>query len=482
MIFIQYSKRVTIKFVISISILMFTVGTVVIGLEFLLRSSLTDPSYKPSKILSKMGNSTSVNGESITVSKETLDKLNIEGSWLQILNEEGREIYSFHKPASIQNSYAPGELVSYRKAGSISGYRIYTWFKVIGSKKLTWVYGTVYHENIMDSFRTWVAITVLCITLLLIIALMFGIQMGRPVLYILKWVEGISKGIYQEPSDDSGRSAFRSISSNQLRREYKVHEELIMAVQSLSSSLQENENRRKQLDNSREEWIAGVSHDMKTPLSSVKGYADILASGKYSFDEKETRHYAGIIGEKAAYMENLIEDLNLTFAISNNALPINLEKENLVELVRRSVIDLINSGISDHVNIDFLNDEEDKILYPVDKMWFKRAIDNLLWNAVHHNDSSVKITVNISCEPGEYDFAPVNIRLSDNGKGMTKEQKERIFERYYRGTSTSAVQVKGSGLGTAIAKQLIQANGGNITANSSVGHGTEFMIHLPGIS
>jgi signal transduction histidine kinase len=240
-----------------------------------------------------------------------------------------------------------------------------------------------------------------------------------------------------------------------------------------------NEVQRERLDRSREEWIAGVSHDMKTPLSSVKGYANLLSSCEYDFVREEITSYARIIEEKATYMEDLIEDLNLTFALNNQSLPIQLKQENLVELVRRSVIDVINSKAGNQYTIDFLNQETDKILCRLDEKWFKRAIDNLLWNAMMHNSPGTTITIQITKNMEETKELPITIQISDNGKGMEEDILSRIFDRYYRGTNTNVNQVKGSGLGTAIAKQLIEAHKGSITAKSIPEIGTTFEIHLP---
>ncbi len=473
--FIRFSKRVTLKFIISISIFVLMTVIVIVGLDFLLKSNLLDSS----EVLKQISAETLIEDNEVKVSQDALTTLVKENSWLQILNEEGKEIYSYQKPATIQNSYAPGELVAYRKAGIISDYKIYTWFHKNNSQKITWIYGIHNTNYTFRGFWFWIVIAFLCLVLLLVIAFLFGVHLGKPILYLLVWIENIAKGIYKEPINKKGVPVFEDGINNQYRKKFKEYEELICAIKSLSYNLQENEKRREQLENSREEWIAGVSHDMKTPLSSVKGYANLMALEHYNFNREETQSYAKIICDKASYMEDLIEDLNLTSAINNNVLPINLQIKNLVELVRRVVINLINDGTANHADINFLNEEE-KILYPVDEKWFIRAIENLLYNAVYHNDDKVKITISINQVPSHQAIAPVMITITDNGKGMTKEQLELIFERYYRGTNTSEDKIKGSGLGTAIAKQLIEANGGQIEVKSKINQGTTFIISLPG--
>ena len=459
------------KFIISI--LLFTCITVsaLAGLDFLLKRDMSDTSATLQQISEK----TMINDGKVIVPNNILIKFVGENDWLQILNEEGKEIYSYRKPEQIQNSYSPGELVAYRKAGKISDYKISTWFHEINSQKITWVYGIQSKHSTLNELGFFILRIAVFMLLLFLTALMFGYQFGKPILYLLEWIENMADGIYQEPAGKTGKVLFGDGMKKQYQKEYG---ELILAIKSLCNNLRENENSREKLEKSREEWIAGVSHDMKTPLSSVKGYASLLASEQYVFNQRETQSYAQIICEKAFYMEELIEDLNLTFAIKNNALPINLKIVNIVELVRRSVINLLNNGIANDADISFTYTDE-KILYPIDENWFLRAIDNLMCNAIYHNRDHIKIEVSVIQKSGEQKNAPVIVKISDNGRGMTKEQTEHIFERYYHETNTSDSGKKGSGLGTAIAKQLIEANGGKITVESEMYQGTSFIINLP---
>jgi len=404
--------------------------------------------------------------------------------WLQILNSEGKEIYRYRTPEKTQTSYAPGELLAYRQSPNSFGYQIYTWYRVINSQKLTWVYAVPYNKltsyNFINDYRTWVAVAGLSLVVTLLVAFIFGLRMGMPVLHMLSWIDNLSKGLYLEPVNQNGVCNSRKSVDGPLRRSYRTYLEMIASIETLSQSLKESEEKKRQLDKAREEWVAGVSHDMKTPLSSVKGYADLLSSGQYDFSEKQTIEYARIISEKAAYMEDLIEDLNLTFRLSNHALPIEFKPQNIVELVRRSVIDLMNSDLCDDININFKNYEEETILYPVDQNWFKRAIDNLLSNAAVHNVTGTTVSVQVKqLSNDSCNFSSVEIVIEDNGKGMDAQMQKHLFDRYYRGTSTKCNVVKSSGLGTAIAKQLIEAHDGTISVQSELYKGTRFRIQLP---
>ncbi len=98
---------------------------------------------------------------------------------------------------------------------------------------------------------------------------------------MMNWLKNLSNGKLQEPKDKRGRPASRS-GEGRLRRPYRVYREVIQSLDSLTGSLKQAEEARSRLEKSREEWITGVPHDLKTPLSSIKGYADLLATGKVS--------------------------------------------------------------------------------------------------------------------------------------------------------------------------------------------------------
>lgn len=482
---INLSKRLTIKFLTSLSVLLLFILLVFVGLTYFSQINLSKKQngIEPSNLLNSISEQTSLNGNAICISPSVLQPVAKSEGWLQILNSEGKELYRYRTPEKIQTSYAPGELLAYRQSPDSFGYQIYTWYRVINSQKLTWVYAVPYNKltsyNFINDYRTWIVVAGLSFVVALIVAFIFGLRMGIPVLHMLLWIDNLSKGIYLEPVNQKGVCISRKSPDGSLRKSYRTYQEMIASIETLSQSLKENEEKKRQLDKAREEWIAGISHDMKTPLSSVKGYADLLSSGQYDFSEKQTIEYAGIISEKAVYMEDLIEDLNLTFRLSNHALPIKLEPQNIVELVRRSVIDLMNGGLCGGVNINFQNCEDETILYPVDQNWFKRAIDNLLSNAAVHNATGTTVSVQVKKLPNDfYKFSPVEIVIEDNGKGMDAQTLGHLFDRYYRGTSTKNNAVKSSGLGTAIAKQLIEAHNGTISVQSVPDKGTKFRIQL----
>lgn len=177
-----------------------------------------------------------------------------------------------------------------------------------------------------------------------------------------------------------------------------------------------------------------------------------------------------MIMNKTAYIEILLDDLKLIQRLKNHWLPINLSSVNLVELVRVVVINLLNDPKYSNRVISFESDLE-QINHAVDPVLMQRAFTNLIHNAVVHNPENTRVQVSI------YGGDEIKICIEDNGRGISKEDQENLFERYYRGTNTEG-SYAGSGLGLAIAKQVIEAHGGSISLESELGKGTRISIKL----
>jgi signal transduction histidine kinase len=311
------------------------------------------------------------------------------------------------------------------------------------------------------------------------VAIFFGRRMGAPIMHMMHWIQNLADKTYSEPTDKQGIPKSKINHDGDLRKPYRIYRDVFLALENLAFSLQQSDLERKRMEKTREEWITGITHDLRTPLSSVKGYADLFAAAEYDWTDREIRQFGNVISEKATYMEELIDDLGLTFRLKNADLPLNRSSVNIVEIVRRVVIDLINNPRTEGQTVLFENDV-DTLVYPVDTKWITRALDNLLTNSVLHNPVGTTISVSIQslCEK-DLPYSGVCIEIRDNGAGMDKETVDRLFDRYYRGTNTSDHQVEGSGLGAAISKQIIEAHGGNISVESRLGWGTVIVIELP---
>jgi signal transduction histidine kinase len=290
-----------------------------------------------------------------------------------------------------------------------------------------------------------------------LIALLFGYffskRLAKPLVQIIEGIQSLSKGHFENVFQPKG-----------------IYKNVFQNLNNLSLTLRENEIEREKLEKTREEWVANISHDIKTPLASIKGYSELLQ--EYELEHAEKERYLDIIQDKSEYIERLIEDLNMTYRLKSTSFPLKKKQENLVEVVREAVISVLNHPSFEDINLQFSSKVEN-FPYCCDVDLLQRAIMNLIFNAIVHNPPGTDIVVDIK-RMEKF----VRILIGDNGKGMAPEDRANLFTRYYRGTNTGKTH-KGSGLGLAIAKQITEAHGGKIMVESEIGEGTRISLTLP---
>ncbi|WP_394549352.1 sensor histidine kinase [Priestia aryabhattai] len=428
---------------------------------------------------------TQLSQNKVRIKEQALKEAAKKGYWIQILNSEGNEIYNFNRPLDIPRHYAPGEIVYYTNSKNKTGYYVSTYFKKEGKETFTWVCGIKFpvlgkYLFLKSKAQLYLFISIVIASFVLVIftAWLFGKRLGSPLLHMINWIQNLANGSYFEPFNKQGHAISKK-KNGQLKKNFYVYDEVLNALQQLTIKLKKNQEYQQKLEKTREEWMTGVSHDLKTPLSSIIGYADLLTSPKYQWSNEEKVEFTQIIKEKASYMEDLVQDFNLTFRLKNEALPLNKESTDIVEIVRRSVIDAANLPQTQNQDIYF-SSSQPTLYRDIDPVWFKRAIDNLIMNSVLHNAEDTVIEVEVNKNNLNNIDNPLEdfyIIIRDNGKGMDELTKERLFDRYYRGTNTSQPYT-GTGLGMVIAKQLVQAHNGTIFTKSTLNKGTEFKITL----
>lgn len=307
----------------------------------------------------------------------------------------------------------------------------------------------------------------LCILILL--SFLLAKNFGLPILHIMKWLENLSNNDFSEPLSKKGRPLSQD-SKGDLKKAYKIFAEVIGALRALTVSLQDNVDQIKKINNTREEWITGLSHDLKTPLSTLYGYSIMLESDQYDWSQDDVRNMASTMRNKADYMSGLIEDFNLTYRLKNDAVPIDKEEVEVNSEVNKIIEDFKENVISEGYHIHF-HSEQKEIKYPISKIWFKRILDNLLANSIKHNPSGTQIIVEVQ----GMSQSSFHLIIRDNGVGMDKGTVENLFNRYYRGTNTEEFNT-GTGLGLAITKELVLRHGGEIFVESDIGVGTKITI------
>ncbi|OWA37595.1 hypothetical protein B9G55_05960 [Saccharibacillus sp. O16] len=390
------------------------------------------------------------------------------GAWVQILDESGLQVYALNLPADAPQRYTPFDMIqTYKYREGESNTTVFVGKKLIQGTTYSYLIGFPYPDiaryvsvfslaELREILKVGVLLVLVVDALVaLLIAYGFGRTLTRPLYQLAERLEQLSAGHYQKAGSASG-----------------VYSEVFRNADRLAVRLQEAEQERAVLERMKDEWIGGISHDIKTPLASVLGYAEMLRNEDYEFTEAERREYAAIIEQKALYLQDVVEDLNLSVRLNNKIITLHRQTVNLVVFVREIVIDALNHPLYAGLDLDFRSDL-DHAEAEIDELLMKRAVANLIENAVFHNEKQVKVVASVTqSEQG------LRISVEDEGRGVPPEQADRIFERYFHGTDTGD-RHRSSGLGLAIARDIARAHGGDLVWMPREPQGARFEITLP---
>ncbi len=231
--------------------------------------------------------------------------------------------------------------------------------------------------------------------------------------------------------------------------------------------------RLRRLENMRRDFVANVSHEIKTPLTAIKGYVETLHNREVDSPE-DTNRFLGIIIKHVNRLEAIVEDLLSLSRIEreNFREALNLAMVRMGDIFQTAIQVCQKSAENKHIDIQILNGED--LEANVDATLLEQAILNLLDNAVKYSEEGSRVEILAENRNGM-----LAIHIRDYGSGIAKRNLSRLFERFYRVDKARSRQLGGTGLGLAIVKHIVQAHDGEITVDSKLGVGTTFSIFLP---
>ena len=227
-------------------------------------------------------------------------------------------------------------------------------------------------------------------------------------------------------------------------------------------------SRQKRLEQANKELLTSLSHDVRTPLTSLLGYLDALESDIVDDGEKE--EYIKIARKKAYDLKRLIDTLFDWFKIDSKELKLIMQDTDICELTKEIVIDWLPTLEQKEITPEIEIPDEEWII-ELDLSAYKRMVSNLIQNAVEHSSCS---RLEIAAKQND---SIISIIVKDNGIGIGKDKLPQVFERLYKGDTSRSRQ--SSGLGLSIVKELAKMHGGRVTVQSNIGEYTEFTIELP---
>ncbi len=233
--------------------------------------------------------------------------------------------------------------------------------------------------------------------------------------------------------------------------------------------------RLRLLENIRTDFVANVSHELKTPLTAIKGFVETLINGLEADDPKETNRFLQIIMKHVNRLNMIIEDLLSLARIEK----LSDDESGIISLQGdiKVVIDSAAQAVqvmADTKNIRIAIADNEPLQTGFDSSLLEQAVINLLENAIKYSDEGSDIKIDYGTLSEE-----ILISVSDNGPGIHSQHLPRIFERFYRADKARSRELGGTGLGLAIVKHIVQLHSGRVTVDSTLGKGCTFTIHLP---
>lgn len=436
-------RFVTTTILISLFVLIF---------NFVLLGTLvfTETNQKmPSEVLlKKLSQNLDKQDNNYQLNESTIKILQHNHAWAMFIDEDGHVRWDYHLPKDVPIFYNLVDVAKFSRYYLLQ-YPVYTWehdngLIVVGYPKES-------HWKYQFSFLSdWLREMPLRIGLLLLfnigITLLISVVIGTR---FIKGIRPLVSGVHNLAREESVQLDSKGILGD-----------LAQSINSASTTLRKKTDALKVRDEARSNWIAGISHDIRTPLSIILGYASEMED---SFElPEEHRQQAGIIRQQGEKLRSLISDLNLVSMLEYEMQPLHLKQIRLSVLARQVATDFLNNGLDDRYEFVLkLNFEAVQVMG--DEKLLLRAITNLVQNSVTHNNQGCIITLETSLSK---DKSQYRLIVKDNGQGIPMEKLTEITELPYSSRRKRTVQ-EGHGLGIPMVARIVQAHRGNLNLASS---------------
>ena len=399
-----------------------------------------------------------------SISDDLMAKLKEENTWAFLIDNDTRQVVwrTDNLPSNIPMQYTLSDIAKLTR-GYIDGYPAFTGeakngLLVLGFPKdrfwkhtrASWDY-----NFIANLPKNTIIILAINIVLIFLIYVAVNSKLLRSIRPIINGIQNLSDG------------------SPVCIKEKGVFSELAEKINKTSGILQMQAGQLRKKETARANWIAGVSHDIRTPLSMIMGYAGQLENSK-NLSEIECKKAAAIV-KQSSRMKDLINDLNLASKLEYDMQPLTIKQENAISIIRQVIVDFMNTNIDDKFLIKWKTDDTLSACYiNADKDLLKRAISNLIQNSINHNENGCVIYVSVDdCNN------TCKICIEDNGIGASDKQIDILNNTpHYLICDTSTTEQR-HGLGLLIVKQIIKGHNGEILIGHSEYGGFKTVLIIP---
>ena len=463
-------KRAIVKRFIVVLIVAMAISSIVISMSYYrLASHRVMEDMKPVLLLLDATidwESSDLEKQIVEISKQMNDDYRItlidqDGSVLADSETGNPETMENHKNRKeVKEAFQDGFGTKVRNSSTIKGSMMYAAYCSPTQHKVIRI--SIHHDVITDLMKMMVPSIAISLLLALSVAGVltnkFANSVTKPILEISRKLEGI----YDEKID-----------FNFPHYQYDELNIIARTTTDMSKSVQDYIRKLEKEKTIRQEFFSNASHELKTPLTAIRGYAELLQSGMAS-DTNMQKEFLGRIHSEVEEMTSLINDILMISRLETKELMPNKEMLS-VKLVAEEVQKTLKP-LADENNVSLEIHCCDDFVY-MDRSHLQGILSNLMGNAVKYNRPGGFVQTDITM-----DSTSLSIRVEDSGIGIAKEDQKRIFERFYRVDKGRSKRVAGTGLGLSIVKHVTEFYGGCVSVESQSGVGSTFLVQLPAAS
>ena len=447
--------------ILTLSIILFVILNVAFFAIVFVRNTST---FSPWDMADNAAAALQLTDDGYSISDDVMVELKEENAWAILINNDTRQVVwqTDNLPNNVPMQYTLSDIAELTR-GYVDGYPTFTGkaengLMVLGYPKdrfwkhtrASWDY-----NFIANLPKNTIIILVINTVLIFLIYVAANSKLLRSIRPITNGIQDLSSG------------------SPVCIKENGVLFELAEKINKTSEILQKQAEQLRKKETARANWIAGVSHDVRTPLSMIMGYAGQLENSK-NLSEVE-RKKAAVIVKQSNRMKDLINDLNLASKLEYDMQPLTMKQENAISIIRQIIVDFMNMNIDDKFPIEWKTADILSACYiNADKDLLKRAISNLIQNSINHNENGCVIYVSV--DDGNN---ACKICIEDSGIGASDEQIDRLNNTpHYMICDTNTTEQR-HGLGLLIVKQIIKGHNGEIIIDHSEYGGFKVVLTIP---
>ena len=375
-------------------------------------------------------------------------------AWAMILDDTGTVIFQERMPEELPRQYTPADVAKFSR-WYLGDYPVYVQehpqgLLVVGGEQGSQAkyYFSVNERYVRNLLAGLIAVFLANIIVVVLLIWKNTRHVEKAVTPILRGIETVSAG--------------QPVSLPEKGELAEINRQLNQAGAFIAKK-----------DRARADWISGISHDVRTPLSVILGFAGQLEDDRTL--PPPAREQAACIRKQGEKLRSLISDLNLTSRLEYAMQPLRMEKVYPVELARQVVCEFLDGGLEERYEIEFsAGQESESVTILGDEALLKRALGNLIQNSIVHNPQGCQISVSVLC--GENG---VTVEVADNGAGVSAEKLKVFTADHRRLESTDETLNLRHGLGVLLVRQIAEAHKGSIVMESAPGKGFKTVLTFP---